>query len=55
MAGSIKIEFANGEYSILMYGGDDKLVDRFDVSYDKLSLSRDAALALSDEVTALLM
>lgn len=55
MAGSIKVEFADGEYSILMYGGDGEFVDRYDVSYQDFTLSREAAEALSDYVSALLM
>ena len=54
MAGSVKIAYQDGEFSVLMYDEDERLVDRYDVNYGKLKLTRDAALALSDDVLAYL-
>jgi len=54
MAGSVKIDLAGSEFMILMYDSEDRLVDRFDVDFGKLTLTRDAAIALSDDVLAYL-
>lgn len=48
MAGSVKIAYQDGEFSVLMYDEDERLVDRYDVAFEKFHLTRDAAIALSD-------
>jgi hypothetical protein len=57
LAGYILIDYdpIHKEFAVHLYDAERFPVDRYDVSFDKLSLSRDAALVLSDEVTALLM
>jgi len=54
MAGSVKIGYSQGEFSVLMYDADGRLVDRYDVDFGKLHLTHDAAIAISDDVMAYL-
>ena len=55
MAGAVVLDYIDGSFLVKMYGGDERLVDVYEVDHGKLTLTRDAALAISDEVTALLM
>lgn len=52
MAGSVMVEYEDGYFIVKMYGGDDRLVDVYEVDYGKLNFTREAALAISDDVLA---
>jgi hypothetical protein len=52
MSGSMTLNYEAGEFSILMYDDQKRMVDRYDVDHDKFTLTRDAAIAISDDVLA---
>jgi len=57
MAGCIYLDYdpATKEFQDQWFGGDGKPIDRFDVDLRNLTMSREAAHALIDYITALLM
>lgn len=49
MAGSVTLDYSDGEFVVLMYDAEGMLVDVYEVFYDNFTLTKDAAVALMGE------